>query len=187
MTRPLNPLYNEITPFSSGEPYQKDDWRKIPEIVHSDTEIKGFFGEFRFLSNFGKATVNLDGLTYPSTERAYQAAKWEADDREVFLTLTNEEAIKYNRQNNPNKWTPEEWDANKLDVMRFLLEQKFDPELNPENYQKLMDTGDKYLEETNWWNDTFWGKNLQGEGANHLGRLLMEIRESYRQKLNNNH
>lgn len=175
-----NPLYNEVSIFPNGEPYRKDDWKKIPEVVHSDTEIKGFFGEYRFLSNFGKADVDLDGIKFPSTERAYQAAKWDPEDREIFLTMTNEEVIKYNRENNPNKYTAEDWDSKKLDVMRFLLEQKFDPELNPENFQKLQETGDKYLEETNWWNDIFWGKNLQGEGENNLGKLLMEIREKYR-------
>ena len=65
--------------------------------------------------------------------------------------------------------------------MRFLLEQKFNPNQNPDNYEKLIATEDKYLEETNWWGDTFWGKNLKGEGDNNLGKLLMTIRDSYRQ------
>lgn len=62
--------------------------------------------------------------------------------------------------------------------MQFLLEQKFDPALNPQNAQRLLETGNKYLEETNWWGDTFWGKDLKGNGENTLGRLIMEIRAS---------
>ena len=61
--------------------------------------------------------------------------------------------------------------------MRFLLEQKFDPELNPESALKLHETGGRYLEETNWWGDRFWGKDLNGDGLNTLGQLLMEIRD----------
>ena len=72
--------------------------------------------------------------------------------------------------------------------MKSLLIQKFDRDLNPENYQKLMMTGDKYLEETNYWNDIFWGVakkdlNEQGVGENNLGKLLMEIRSDLRKRL----
>ena len=62
-------------------------------------------------------------------------------------------------------------------------EETFNTKLNPENYQKLLETGSKHLEEVNYWGDTFWGvhKNDSSEpgvGENNLGRLLMEIRES---------
>ena len=130
------------------------------------------------MSNFGKAIVELDGVTYSSTERAYQAAKWQPEDRFFFVECSNEEAIKYNRDHLPNGYSSESWDKIKIDVMYDLLKQKFNCEQNPENYHKLIDTGEKYLEETNWWNDTFWGKNLKNEGQNILGILLMTIREN---------
>ena len=120
--------------------------------------------------------MKLDGIIYPSVERAYQAAKWEPNNREFFMNCTNTQAIFYNRKKQPNGYPTEVWDEFKIDIMRYLLYQKFDPELNPENYQKLLETGDKYLEETNWWGDKFWGKTLKGEGKNYLGLLLMEIR-----------
>lgn len=41
---------------------------------------------------------------------------------------------------------------------------------------KLINTGDAYLKETNTWNDTFWGIS-NGIGQNHLGKILMQIRE----------
>lgn len=37
--------------------------------------IEGFFNEYRFLSNFWPAVVELDGIRYPTVEHAYQAAK----------------------------------------------------------------------------------------------------------------
>ena len=150
----------------------------MPEIVHSDKEIKGFFGEYRWLSNLGKARIMLDGMEYDSVEKAYQAAKWPVGEREFFVSgIKNQDAIDYNREHTPTKYTPQEWEDIKLEVMRFCLEQKFDPACNPENTQKLVQTEERYLEETNWWNDTFWGKSLNGDGENNLGKLLMEIRE----------
>ena len=40
----------------------------------------------------------------------------------------------------------------------------------------LQETRDFYLEETNWWNDTFWGV-CNRKGKNILGHLLMKIRD----------
>ena len=40
---------------------------------------------------------------------------------------------------------------------------------------------DAVLEEGNTWNDTFWGVHLKnGQGQNHLGRILMKIRTELR-------
>lgn len=174
-------LYDEVPMTPDGRLYKVGDWREIPQIKHNGYEIKGFFGGYRFLSNFEAANVVLDGISYPSVEIAYQAAKWDYSDRGFFLDCTNEEAIKYNRKHCPNGYDPDYWDKFKVEVMRFLLEQKFDPYQNPKNYETLIATKDKYLEETNWWGDTFWGKNLNGEGDNNLGKLLMAIRDTYRQ------
>lgn len=35
-----------------GTRYEKGQWKEI--TTHNDKEIKGFFGEYRFLSNFWK-------------------------------------------------------------------------------------------------------------------------------------
>ena len=47
---------------------------------------------------------------------------------------------------------------------------------------KLLGTGDTYLEEGNTWNDTFWGV-CNGVGENNLGRILMEVREELRKEV----
>jgi predicted NAD-dependent protein-ADP-ribosyltransferase YbiA (DUF1768 family) len=103
--------------------------------------------------------------------------------REYLRTCSPREAIVYARDNPDGQSSPEDWDERKLYVMRDLLIQKFDPELNPENYEKLLETGDKYLEETNYWEDVYWGVHKTGAaeagvGENHLGKLLMEIRDT---------
>lgn len=58
--------------------------------------------------------------------------------------------------------------------MEELLRLKFaDPDLRA----KLQATAPGYLEETNNWNDTFWGV-CRGRGRNTLGSLLMDIRDN---------
>ena len=47
--------------------------------------------------------------------------------------------------------------------------------------EKLLATGDAYLEETNHWHDTFWGV-CKGKGQNHLGKILMEVREELKRE-----
>ena len=37
--------------------------------------IDSFRGEYGFLSNFNKSRVEFEGMTYPSVEHAFQAAK----------------------------------------------------------------------------------------------------------------
>lgn len=164
-----------------GTPYEKEQWKGI--VSHNDREIKGFFGEYRFLNNFWPAKVFLDGDEYSSTESAYQAAKYKRDERAYLEKCTPKEAIVFVREHPMTAYTPVEWDDAKLNIMRNLLVQKFDKQLNPDNHQKLIDTGNKYLEETNYWGDTFWGVHKseaseKGEGQNNLGKLLMEIRDA---------
>jgi len=55
-----------------------------------------------------------------------------------------------------------------------LLCQKFynDPRLK----ELLRATGDAELVEGNWWGDTFFGV-CKGTGENHLGKMLMQVRE----------
>lgn len=168
-----------------GTAYEKGQWEKI--ATHSATEIKGFFGEYKFLSNFWPAKVFLDGEEYSTTENAYQAAKYESGSkaREHLRSCTPREAIVFVRDYPEGQATEEEWNSRKLQVMKDLLVQKFDKDLNPENFDTLLQTGSKYLEETNYWEDTYWGVHKtdmseKGVGENNLGKLLMEIRDTIR-------
>ena len=45
----------------------------------------------------------------------------------------------------------------------------------PELAAKLLASGDRLLEETNWWGDEMWGV-YKGNGQNLLGKILMEVR-----------
>lgn len=150
--------------------------------------INGFFYEHRFLSNFHLVTVELDGVAYASTEHAYQAAKTlDPEKRRIFTlefnpNLTPAQA----RRVGQSMELRDDWDRVKVRVMRELLLQKFS---DPVLHAKLRETGDAYLEESNYWHDVFWGvchHKMEGKtckepehrpfGGNHLGYLLMDVR-----------
>lgn len=168
-------LFDEVG-LVPGSDFKKGQWREIAS--HTEKEIRGFFGDYRFLSNFWPARVFLDGVEYSCVENAYQAAKFGTADRKFFLTCTPYEAVKYVRAN----WKEDvSWHSRKIRVMYDLLNHKFDRNINPELYTKLQSTGNKYLEETNWWGDGFWGVHRnsvyeEGIGENHLGTLLQLVR-----------
>jgi predicted NAD-dependent protein-ADP-ribosyltransferase YbiA (DUF1768 family) len=43
---------------------------------------------------------------------------------------------------------------------------------------KLIETGTATLVEGNHWGDTFWGVDHEQGGENHLGKILMAVREA---------
>lgn len=137
--------------------------------------INSFFGEYRWLSNFWRVHVNLDGFAYPSVEHAYQAAKTlDPIVRERIRTAATPGRAK--RGGNNVKLRPH-WEQIKIGIMRELLYQKF----ARYSYlrKQLIDTGDLLLVEGNTWGDTFWGV-CDGKGENQLGILLMEVRNKIR-------
>jgi ribA/ribD-fused uncharacterized protein len=166
-------LYSEIGP---NGPYKKGDWKVF--VIHTENEIKGFFGDYRFLSNFWPAHIVLDNVIYPSIEVAYQASKWKPEDREPFLHFSNEQSIIHNRNIIPNRFSEDEWNVYKFEIMKSLVTQKFNPNSNSGNYHKLLATNNKHLEEMNWWGDLYWGTDRNGSGQNMLGKILMEVRKS---------
>ena len=150
---------------------------KIPDYAfHNDTKISGFFGDYRFLSNFFYCPkgVFFSGLSYPSSENAYQAAKVVYSERYKFLYCSASESKKLWKTCEKIHSSGDEWDENKYQVMYKIVLQKFlrDPSLS----KALLNTGEKHLEETNSWGDTFWGVNPNGHGENNLGKILMAVR-----------
>ena len=133
--------------------------------------IFGFNGEYRFLSNFYQTPITYEGITYPSVENAYQAAKTiNQEERLQFVKISSKEAKSLGKKITIR----EEWDTVKLQVMWNLIYEKFTR--NRKLLSFLILTGEKHIEETNWWGDKFWGV-CRGEGENNLGKLLMKLRE----------
>ena len=125
--------------------------------------IDSFGGEYSFLSNFHKCKVEFEGMTYPSVEHAFQAAKNPNPEYRgsVAKRMGKKTALRPDRE------------EVKEGIMYELLISKFsDPGLR----DKLIATGDaELIEGNNHW-DRYWGV-CRGEGQNKLGKLLMKVRE----------
>lgn len=140
------------------------------DVVHDDVNIKGFVDSYRWLSNFYPCSIVYENQQFKSSEAAYQAAKCKnIADREKFLNLNARDSKKLGKTIEIR----EDWNDVKLSVMKDILHDKFTR--NPILGQSLIETEDRYLEETNWWGDTFWGV-YKGKGENWLGKQLMELR-----------
>jgi ribA/ribD-fused uncharacterized protein len=133
--------------------------------------IYGFTSaQTRFLSNFYPANIVYEGIRYPSSEHAYQAAKTldQGVRKQIAIASTPGQAKRFGQKVPVRK----DWDLVKRRIMKEILELKFNI---PSLRDKLLETDVLYLEETNTWGDRYWGV-CKGSGQNHLGHILMEIR-----------
>jgi len=138
--------------------------------------INLFKGPHQWLSNFWPCEVTLDGVTYPSVEHAYQAAKTE--DLTVRTLIRNAHTAGAAKRLGKRVEIRPDWLEMRIQIMRDLVHQKFQ---HPELREKLLATGEEELIEGNWWGDTFWG-NCKGVGENRLGWILMSERTNIRTK-----
>jgi ribA/ribD-fused uncharacterized protein len=156
---------------TTAAPAKKLNWDDTFEgVVHDANKIAGFVAEYRWLSNYFPCRVEWEGRVYGSSEAAYHSGKYPVADRDVFTRLDPDPARKLSRV---KPYDTAAWELRKVRTMREVIWAKFSQ--NPELAQKLLATGDRYLEETNWWGEKIWGV-YQGEGQNLLGIILMDAR-----------
>lgn len=132
--------------------------------------IDNFMGEYAFLSNFYEVPVEYGGLDYQNSEAAFQAQK--TIDKTERLWFTNLDASSSKKLGRTIALR-DDWEKVKIQTMYEVCYAKFTQ--NPDLAKKLVATGNEILVEGNTWNDTFWGV-CNGQGMNHLGKILMAIR-----------
>ena len=150
-------------------------WRLIQNTGREAMNaITNFHEEgYTFLSNFYEAPVTFGGLTYGSAEAAFQAQKCLTEEEK--LPFTQARPGKCKGMGRRVKLRPD-WEQVKVGLMEEIVRAKFTQ--NEELKRLLLATGDKRLAEGNTWGDTFWGVDLRsGRGENHLGIILMRVRE----------
>lgn len=133
--------------------------------------INEFRGPYYFLSNFYEAPVTWNSITYRNNEAAFQSAK--ANDiatRKTFATMDPSTAKREGRR----VVLRSDWEEVKYQIMYKICLAKFTQ--NRELRERLLATGDEYLEEGNTWGDRIWG-TVNGQGNNWLGKILMQVRE----------
>lgn len=136
--------------------------------------INEFKGKYFFLSNFYEAPIEYQGVHYLNNEAAFQAQKSiDLNFCYDFSFMNPSEAKKLGRK------VPlrPDWERIKESVMYNICKAKFTQ--NKDLKQKLLDTGNEELIEENDWGDKIWGQ-VNGEGKNLLGKILMRVREELR-------
>jgi ribA/ribD-fused uncharacterized protein len=153
-------------------------------------KISQFRDQYAFLSNFHRHPFLYRDIEFPTAEHAFvmekdgnlhrfilqcQGLRLKPFTLQDYLKLLPGQAKKFGR----HIVLRENWDHIRTIKMLDILIAKF----AVENLKmKLLQTGTAYLEEGNAWGDTFWGV-CNGRGKNHLGKLLIKVRDYYNKDL----
>lgn len=152
-------------------------WEMVRRLTPEDfpPEIERFRGEFEFLSNCFPSPILFDGLSFSCAEAAFQAAKCALySDKVRIAQCDGSRAKRIAAEIEPRPG----WEQQKLDVMAAVLRAKFSQA--PDLARKLTDTNNAILINGSSKKDYFWGRDLYTDrGENYLGRLLMQLRNSW--------
>jgi ribA/ribD-fused uncharacterized protein len=131
-------------------------------------------------SNFSLHPIEMYNTYWPTVEHYYQAQKFAGSADKKIIPLihaasTPEEAAALGRCS--TRCLRVDWEQVKTEVMREAVLKKF--LTHPDIREILLSTGDKLLVEDSP-NDYFWGCGENKTGQNHLGQILMSVREELR-------
>jgi ribA/ribD-fused uncharacterized protein len=134
-------------------------------------------------SNFSPHGIQIQGTYWSTVEHYYQAQKFVGSIDAVIIPVihnaqTPEEAAALGRCT--TRQIRADWHLVKTQVMREAVLKKFLTHAEIQNI--LLDTGNEILVE-NSPNDYFWGCGANKTGQNHLGKVLMSVREEIRKLL----
>lgn len=135
---------------------------------------------FGCFSNFSAHGIEIQGIYWPTVEHYYQAQKFAGSADAVIIPViraakTPEEAAALGRCT--SRRLRSDWDLVKIPVMREAVWEKF--LTHPDIQETLLSTGNELLVE-NSPTDYFWGCGIDKTGQNHLGKVLMSVREDLR-------
>lgn len=111
------------------------------------------------------------GITFPSSEHAYVAAK--TTDRNLQIQISKIKKPSDVKRFGRSIELRDDWEDVKVLLMLEILIAKFSQ--NKNLLVKLQEIPDEELVEVNEWGDTFWGI-CNNNGFNILGRLLQVVK-----------
>ncbi|HMR73071.1 MAG TPA: NADAR family protein [Candidatus Saccharibacteria bacterium] len=146
----------------------------------TDGSVVGFYErEFFVFSNFSSFQVFYRGRLWPTSEHAYQAARFSAVcsglEEQCFQARSAHEAYRI-MQANRDKERPG-WMDEKVGVMYEICRAKLIQ--NPYIKEKLLLTNNELIVEDSP-KDPFWGWGPDRQGRNELGKIWMKLREELR-------
>jgi ribA/ribD-fused uncharacterized protein len=148
--------------------------KKVTIMTEPPRIIAEFRGAWAGLSSFHPSPLAMPGYPnwlWPGAEYAYQAQKRYSGQywHQVMRAATPGDAKRIGRATVLRT----DWEQVKKRVMFDVVWAKFTQ--NPDLAAMLLATGDATLIEGNTWNDRYWGQ-VNGQGHNYLGRILMATR-----------
>lgn len=131
-------------------------------------------------SNFSPHPIYLKGQQWLTSEHYYQAHKFAGTDNAFLVATiqaqrTPEEAAALGRD--PRFRIRRDWEQVKTQIMREAVRTKFLTHLDIQAV--LLATGEQEIVEDSP-TDTYWGCGRDRRGQNHLGKILMQIRQEIR-------
>jgi ribA/ribD-fused uncharacterized protein len=134
-----------------------------------------FYGQwYDVLNNFSANAVEIDGVLYPTSEHAYQAAKCTDPQGKAEIAAAKSPSLTKILSNQKYKAAIDpDWGSKKLAVMESIFRAKLDQ--HQEVREALIRSGDEEIAEDSPV-DTFWGKGKDGDGNNHVGKIWMKLR-----------
>jgi ribA/ribD-fused uncharacterized protein len=135
--------------------------------------------EYGCFSNFSRHGFELDGEYWPTAEHYFQAQKFAGTEHQqrIVRARTPKEAAQLGRERSVPLRA--DWESVKDAIMRRAVLQKF--QTHADIREILLGTADEELVE-NAPGDYYWGCGADGSGQNKLGRLLMEVRSTLRER-----
>lgn len=149
-----------------------------PQEPSTEGQIYFYPPEYYVFDNFSSFQIEYKGKIYPTSEHAYQTAKFINTDPKLAEKIRNAKsahlAFKMAEENSYKK--QKNWDDIKLSVMKEILICK----VNQHEYvkKKLLQSGNREIVEDSW-RDNYWGWGENKQGENHLGKLWMEVRKEF--------
>lgn len=129
-------------------------------------------------SNMAPFEIEIDGVTWPTTEHYYQAMKFDDPALREEIRSASSPFRAAAIGNDRTHTIRADWDAQRVDVMERAMNAKFAQ--HPDLAQMLLATGNKPLSDHTA-ADGFWGLGRDGRGQNMVGVILMRIRDRLRQ------
>lgn len=128
-------------------------------------------------SNFSRHQVELDGKVWPTSEHYYQAMKFEDEGLQERVRLCEGPGRAAEMGRDRSLPLRTDWEEAKYEVMKLVVRAKVLQ--HEEIYDLLMESGHEVIIEDSPI-DYYWGCGHDGSGKNKLGRVLMEIRDEFR-------
>lgn len=128
-------------------------------------------------SNLYRREIHVDGIAYPTSEHAYQAAKARRPEVRDWILAAPSPALLAMAAHGLYQWDiVPDWSRIKFDRMRTVLRAKFTQ--HEDLRELLLSTGNARLVESATVDNPvnrLWGE-VNGKGKNMLGVLLMDLR-----------